>query len=90
MNKTELVQALADKAGVSKVVAGAVLEAFQDVVTDELRAKQSVVLTGFGSFQIKESPARVGRNPGTGEPISIAAKTAPIFKAGTVLKRAVN
>lgn len=90
MNKTELVQALADKAGVSKVIAAAVLEAFQEVVTDELRAKQSVIMTGFGSFLVKESPARVGRNPGTGESISIAAKTAPIFKAGTVLKRAVN
>lgn len=90
MNKSELVQALADKAGVSKVVADAVLDALQEVVTAELKAKRSVVLVGFGTFQVTEKPARVGRNPGTGEPINIEKKTAPIFKAGTVLKRAVN
>lgn len=90
MNKTELVQALADKAGVSKVVADAMLDAFQEVVTAELKAKKSVVLVGFGTYQVTEKPARVGRNPGTGEPINIEAKTVPTFKAGTVLKRAVQ
>lgn len=90
MNKSELVQAISEKAGVSKVVADAMLEAFQEVVTQELKAKNSVVLFGFGSFQVTEKPARVGRNPGTGEPINIEAKALPTFKAGIVLKRAVN
>ena len=90
MNKSELVQALSEKAGVSKVVADAVLDAFQEVVTAELKAKNSVILDGFGTFQVTEKTARVGRNPGTGEPIKIEAKTVPTFKAGTVLKRAVN
>lgn len=90
MNKSELVQALSEKAGVSKVVADAVLDALQEVVTEQLKAKNSVVLVGFGTFQITEKQARVGRNPGTGEQINIAAKSLPTFKAGTALKRAVN
>jgi DNA-binding protein HU-beta len=90
MNKTEMVQALVDKTGATKVLANAMLEAFQEIVTEELKAKGSVVLVGFGSFQIVEKKARTGRNPGTGEPISIAASSNPTFKAGTVLKRAVN
>lgn len=90
MNKTELVQALSEKAGVSKVAADAVLDALQDIVTAELKAKNSVVLVGFGTWQVTEKPARVGRNPGTGEPINIEAKTVPTFKAGSVLKRSIQ
>jgi DNA-binding protein HU-beta len=90
MNKTELAQALTEKTGASKVLANAFLDAFQEIVTEELKAKGSVVLVGFGTFQVVEKKARVGRNPGTGEPINIAAVSAPGFKAGTVLKRAVN
>lgn len=90
MNKSELVQALSEKTGVSKVVADAMLDAFQEIVTDELKAKRSVILVGFGTFQVTEKPERVGRNPGTGAAIKIAAKTVPAFKTGIVLKRAVN
>ena len=90
MNKTELVQALSDKTGISKVATAAVLDALQEVVTDELRAKNSVVLVGFGTFQVVDKPARVGRNPGTGEPIQIQAKSVPTFKAGKTLKDSVN
>ncbi|MNF12203.1 DNA-binding protein HU-beta [compost metagenome] len=66
------------------------IDALQEVITDELKAKGNVVLVGFGTFQVKEKPARMGRNPSTGAPISIEAKTEPMFKAGTVLRRAVN
>ena len=90
MNKAELVQALSEKTGVSKVVADAMLDAFQEVVTAELKAKNSVVLIGFGTFSVTDRPARVGRNPGTGESINIEAKTVPTFKAGIALKKAVS
>lgn len=90
MNKSQLVQALSEKAGVSKVAAGAVLDALQEVVASELKVGNSVALVGFGTFQVTHKQAREGRNPGTGEPIQIAAKTLPTFKAGADLKRAVN
>lgn len=90
MNKTELIQALAEKTGVNKVTASAMLDAFQEVVTDELKAKGSIALLGFGTFQVKEKPARLGRNPSTGEALNLPAKTVPVFKPGSVLSRAVQ
>ncbi|HAG70361.1 MAG TPA: DNA-binding protein [Lachnospiraceae bacterium] len=90
MNKTELIAVLADKAGVSRKDAGAVLEAFTDTVTEELSKKEKVTLVGFGTFETRERAARTGRNPQTGEEIKIAASAAPAFKAGKALKDAVN
>lgn len=90
MNKSELVSALSKKTGVSKVIACALLDAFQEVVTDELKSQKSVVLVGFGSFNVSNRPARAGRNPGTGEPINIPQKIVATFRPGADLKRAIN
>ncbi|MDZ5605296.1 HU family DNA-binding protein [Pseudomonas sp. RP23018S] len=90
MNKSELIASLAERADVSKGKATALLEAFQDIVGEELREKREVVLVGFGTFKVKESAARVGRNPSTGEQIQIGAKTTASFKPGKVLNEAVR
>ena len=90
MNKTELISAMADKAGVSKKEAGAVLDAFTETITEELAKKEKITLIGFGTFETRERAARTGKNPLTGEAIKIAASVAPAFKAGKALKDAVN
>ena len=90
MNKTELVAAMADKAGLTKKDAEAALKAFTDVVSDELKKGEKVQLVGFGTFEVAERPARTGRNPKTGEEMQIAASKAPKFKAGKALKDVVN
>ena len=90
MNKTELVAAMAEQAGLSKKDAEAALKAFTDVVAEELKADGKVQLVGFGTFEVSERAAREGRNPQTGEVMSIAASKAPKFKAGKALKDLVN
>ena len=90
MNKTELVAAMAEKAGLSKKDAEAALKAFTDVVASELKANGKVQLVGFGTFEVSERAAREGRNPQTGETMTIAASKAPKFKAGKALKDLVN
>ena len=90
MNKTELVSAIAEKSGLSKDQATTALNAFEAVVTDELKAGGSVALVGFGAFSVKTREARTGRNPKTGEALQIAASNAVTFKAGLKLKEAVN
>lgn len=90
MTKAELVGSLADKAGVSKKDADAVLQAFVDVVTDTLSSGDDVTLTGFGTFSVTERQARTGVNPRTLEKIEIAATKTPKFKAGKKLKEAVK
>ncbi len=90
MNKTELVAALAEQAGVSKKDAEKVLKAFTDVVTDELKKGEKVQLVGFGTFEVSERAAREGRNPATKKPIKIPASKAPKFKAGKAFKDALN
>ena len=90
MNKTELVSAIAEKSGLSKDQATTALNAFEAVVTDELKAGGSVALVGFGAFSVKTREARNGRNPKTGEALQIAASNAVTFKAGKALKDAVN
>ena len=90
MNKTELVAAMAEKAGLSKKDAEAALKAFTDVVSDELKKGEKVQLVGFGTFEVSERAAREGRNPLTGAPMKIAASKAPKFKAGKALKDLVN
>ena len=82
MNKTELVAAMAEKAGMSKVAAGDALNAFVDVVKEQLAKGESISLVGFGTFSVTERPERQGRNPFNGETITIAAKKAAKFKAG--------
>lgn len=90
MNKTELVAAIAEKAGLSKKDAEAALKAFAEAVEQELVQGGKVQLVGFGTFEVSVRPARQGRNPKTGEAMEIAAAKAPKFKAGKALKDAVN
>ena len=91
MNKTELVAAMADKAGLSKKDADKALAAFIDVVGTELTKKGGKVqLVGFGTFEVVERAARTGLNPLTKEKIKIKASKAPKFKAGKALKDLVN
>ena len=90
MNKAELVAAVAAKTGDTKKSAEETINAFVDVVTASLKKGEKVQLVGFGSFEVRKRAARKGRNPQTGEEIRIAASKAPTFKAGKVLKDAVN
>lgn len=90
MNKSELIDAIAAAADISKADAGRALDATLDAVTGALKKGDSVSLVGFGTFSVKQRAAREGRNPQTGETIKIAAATVPGFKAGKALKDAVN
>lgn len=90
MNKTELVAAIADKTELSKKDAEKALKAFEDVVAEELKKGEKVQLVGFGTFEVSERAAREGRNPQTGETMTIAASKAPKFKAGKALKDSIN
>ena len=90
MNKTQFVDAVAQKAGMSKREAEAAVNAMTAVIADELKAGEKVQLIGFGTFEVKTRAARNGRNPKTGETITIAASKAPTFSAGKALKDAVN
>ncbi len=90
MNKTELVAAIAAKANVKKEDAKNMVDAFVDVVTEQLVAGEKIALVGFGTFEVTERGERVGRNPLTNENITIAASKQPKFKAGKSLKDAVN
>lgn len=89
MNKSELIDALATKADISKKAAGVALDAILASVTEALQESDSVTLVGFGTFAVKERAARTGLNPKTKEPIKIAASKAPSFKAGKSLKDAI-
>ena len=90
MNKTELVAAMADAAGLSKKDAEKALKAFTDVVAEELKKDGKVQLVGFGTFEVSKRAAREGRNPQTGKTMSIPASKAPKFKAGKALKDSIN
>ena len=90
MNRVELVAAMADKAGLAKKDAEKALKAFTDVVAEELKKGEKIQLVGFGTFEVSERAAREGRNPQTGETMTIAASKAPKFKAGKALKDMIN
>ena len=90
MNKSDLVDAIAESAGLSKADAGRALDSFVDTVTSALKAGDGVSLVGFGTFSVRDRAARTGRNPRTGATIQIAASKNPAFKAGKALKDAVN
>lgn len=89
MNKSELVEAIAHGAGITKVAAGKIVEVFTETVTHALKNGEQVVLPGFGSFATTVRSARTGRNPQTGNPIQIKASRIAKFKAGKKLKEAV-
>ena len=90
MNKTEFIAAVAEKAEISKKDSEKALKAFVDVVAEQLKAGDKVQLVGFGTFEVSERAAREGRNPQTGETMTIAECKAPKFKAGKALKDAIN
>lgn len=89
MNKTELINAVAAKTGVSKKDADKVISATLDTIVETMKAGEKVSLVGFGAFEVKERAARVGHNPRTNEQIEIPASKVPQFKAGKALKDAV-
>ncbi|WBA08010.1 nucleoid-associated protein HU-beta [Salinivibrio kushneri] len=90
MNKSELIDHIAEGADISKASAGRALDAFVEAVSDTLKSGDQVALVGFGTFSVRERAARKGRNPQTGAEIDIAAAKVPGFKAGKALKDAVN
>ena len=90
MNKSELIDAIALSADISKAAAGRALDATLESIAETLRDGDQISLVGFGIFQVKDRAARAGRNPQTGETIQIKASRVPGFKAGKALKDAVN
>ena len=90
MNQSELVDAIAEEADISKASAGRALDAAIDAITGSLKKGDAVSLVGFGTFSVKHRAARQGRNPQTGATIQISAANVPSFKAGKALKDAVN
>ena len=90
MNRAELIAAMAKKADLTQKDAEKALKAFTEVVADELKKGDKIQLVGFGTFEVGERAAREGRNPKTGETMTIAACKAPKFKAGKALKDAIN
>ncbi len=89
MNKTELVVAIADKAGIAKKDADKALAALIETVETELKKGGKIQLVGFGTFEVRERSARTGINPQTKQQITIAATKAPVFKAGKAFKDAI-
>ncbi|MBL4828958.1 nucleoid-associated protein HU-alpha [Aliivibrio kagoshimensis] len=90
MNKTQLIDVIAEKADLSKAQAKAALEATIGSVTDALKEGDQVQLIGFGTFKVNHRAARLGRNPKTGAEIQISAANVPAFTSGKALKDAVN
>ncbi len=90
MTKAELIEAIADAAGVSKADAERTVGAFFDTVVSKTKDGDKVAWAGFGSFSTTKRPARVGRNPQTGAPVQISASTAMKFTASSTLKSALN
>ncbi|MGQ9830787.1 MAG: HU family DNA-binding protein [Thermochromatium sp.] len=90
MNKSELIEKMAEAADISKAAAGRALDAFTDSIAVALKRGDTVSLVGFGTFSLKERAARTGRNPQTGAIIEIKASKTPSFKPGKALKEAVQ
>ena len=90
MNKLELVSAIAEQANLTKKDAEAALKAFVDSVEGSLKKGEKVQLVGFGTFEVRERAARVGRNPQTGAEMKIDAAKVPTFKASKALKELIN
>jgi len=90
MNKSELIQAVAESADIPKATTAKVVDAILEHIKDSLAKGDQVTLIGFGTFTVRERAARVGRNPRTGERLDIKAASVPVFKPGKALKDAVN
>ena len=89
MNKSDLIDAIAQSADISKAAAGKALDGMVAAVTEALKSGDTVTLVGFGTFYVGERAERKGRNPKTGEEITIAAAKSPKFRAGKALKDAL-
>jgi DNA-binding protein HU-beta len=89
MKKKELIERIAEEAGVPTSEAQKYFEAFEEVVTEALKAGEEVQITGFAKFSVRERKVREGRNPQTGEMMKIAAQKVPSFSAGNPLKEAI-
>lgn len=91
MNKTELIAVVADRVGVTQANAEKVINGFTEVIAETLGQRgEKVVVTGFGTFEVRERVARNGKNPRTGELIRVPAQKTPAFRAGKLLKDAVK
>ncbi|HIS38217.1 MAG TPA: HU family DNA-binding protein [Candidatus Onthousia faecavium] len=90
MKKVELVESVAEKAGLTKADATRAIDAFVETISETLAKGDKVPVAGFGTFGVSERAAREGRNPRTGEPVKIEARKVVSFKAGSALKDAVN
>lgn len=90
MNKTELIESISNKAGVTRAVAAQTLDATIASITEALTAGDAVALVGFGNFKVSERAARTGKNPATGEALEIPASKVAKFVPGKALKDAVN
>ncbi len=87
MNKTELVTKIAQKAELDKKTAEKAVNALFETLTEAFEAEEKVQIMGFGTFEVRERPAHIGRNPATGESLKIAASKTPVFKASKTLKK---
>ena len=90
MNKSQIADRLAGRMGLTKSAAAGAVDAVLEAIAEALAKHEAVRLAGFGTFETKHRPARTGRNPQTGEAVSIPASLAPAFRAGKALKDAVN
>ena len=90
MNKSDFVAKLAEKTGTSKKEAEIALSGVLDVITESLKAGEKVTFVGFGSFEVKNRPARIARNPQTGKEVKVPATKVPAFKAGKALKEEIK
>jgi len=90
MNKSDLIQAVANRSGLTKKDSASAVDAIINSITDSLTKGEKVQLVGFGTFEVRSRKAREGRNPATGEVINIEASKAPAFKAGKALKGKVK
>jgi DNA-binding protein HU-beta len=90
MNKSDLIDAMADSADISKAAAGRALDGLLEAITAAVKNDDTVSIVGFGTFLLRERAARTGRNPKTGMTINIPASKSPAFKAGKAFKDAVN
>jgi DNA-binding protein HU-beta len=90
MNKKELISTLANKTGSTKAEADRHISAMIDIISSTMKNGGKITLSGFGNFEVRERAARTGRNPRTGEKVTIKATRAPVFKAGAALKASLN
>ncbi len=90
MNKSDLIDSVANQTSMSKAAASEALDAVLEGITGTLKTGDKVSLTGFGTFEVRHRQARMGRNPQTGAPVHVAARNVPAFKPGKAFKEAVN